>query len=224
MTRTRKASYFVGMNNSLLRKPFPHRYYYAAFVIIGINILVFLINNLAPITRAYLALNPVLVVKEKYIWQVLTYMFSHAGISHILFNMLGLFFFGVQVEKHMGSSEFLLFYLLTGTLAGIFSLLVYWFTGMYQVWLLGASGGVFAVLLAFATIFPHARIYVFGIIPIRAPILVLIYTGIELISQVFSTRSGVAHMTHLAGFAFAYLYFLIRYGVNPIKVFFDSFR
>jgi membrane associated rhomboid family serine protease len=219
-----KASYFVSMNNSILRRSFPHKYYYAAFVIIGINILIYLINRVAPLSRAYLALNPVLVIKEKYIWQVVTYMFAHGGISHILFNMLGLFFFGVQVEKQMGSSEFLLFYLLTGTLAGVFSLIVYWMSGMYQVWLLGASGGVFAVLLAFATLFPHARIYVFGIIPIRAPVLVLIYTGIELVSQIFSTRSGVAHMTHLAGFAFAYFYFLIRFGINPIKVFFNSFR
>lgn len=212
------------MNNSPLRRQFAHRYYYAAFVIIGLNILIYLINRIAPISRMYLAMNPVLVVKEKYIWQVVTYMFAHGGISHILFNMLGLFFFGVQVEKQMGSSEFLLFYLLTGTLAGIFSLIVYWASGMYQIWLLGASGGVFAVLLAFATLFPHARIFVFGIIPIRAPVLVLIYTGIELISQVTATNSGVAHMTHLAGFGFAFLYFLIRFRTNPIKVFIDSFR
>jgi membrane associated rhomboid family serine protease len=120
----------------------------------------------------------------------------------------------------MGSSEFTLFYLVTGVGAGVFSFIVYMLTGMYGVILLGASGAVFAVLLAFATYFPHAQIYLMGIFPIRAPVLVIGYTAIELFSQVFSVQSGVAHLTHLAGFAFAFLYFVIRLGVNPI----DSFR
>lgn len=208
----------------MLRKTLPYSYSYAAFIIIGINVLIFLINSIAPSTRMFLAMNPILVVKRHFYWQVVTYMFAHGNLSHILFNMIGLFFFGVQVEKQMGSKEFLLFYFLTGTVAGIFSLAVYWFGGTPQVWLLGASGAVFAVLLAFATLFPHARIFVFGILPIRAPILVLIYTGIELMSQIFATRSRVAHLTHLAGFAVAYLYFLIRQQINPIKVFFGNNR
>jgi membrane associated rhomboid family serine protease len=58
-----------------------------------------------------------------------------------------------------------------------------------------------------------------GIFPVRAPLLVIGYTAIELFSQMFSVRSGVAHLTHLAGFAFAFLYFLIRQGINPITVF-----
>jgi membrane associated rhomboid family serine protease len=208
----------------MLRKALPYRYYYASFVMIGINVLIFLITRIAPQSLRFLAMNPLMVVQGRYIWQVFTYMFAHASISHVLFNMIGLFFFGVQVEKQMGSSEFLLFYFLTGTLAGIFSLIIYWISGSLQVWLLGASGAIFAVLLAFATLFPQARIFVFGIIPIRAPILVLIYTGIEIISQIFATRSRVAHLTHLAGFAFAFLYFLIRQGINPIKVFFERYR
>jgi len=212
------------MSSPVLRKTLPYRYYYAAFIMIGINVFIFLITRISPRTLAYLAMNPALVLQRGFIWQVFTYMFAHANITHILFNMLGLFFFGVQIEKQLGSSEFLFFYLLTGTLSGIFSLIVYRLGGNMNVYLLGASGAIFAVLLAFATLFPHARIYVFGIIPIRAPILVLIYTGIELLSQIFATRSRTAHLTHLAGFGFAFLYFLIRQKINPIKVFFGSFR
>jgi membrane associated rhomboid family serine protease len=156
-------------------------------------------------------------------WQLITYMFVHANFSHILFNMLGLFFFGVQVERRMGSSEFLLFYLLTGFMAGLFSLLVFYLTGSVII-LLGASGAVFAVLLAFATFFPDANIYIFGLIPVRAPLLVTGYAVIELVSQFLSVRSGVAHLTHLAGFGFAFLYFLIRFEINPIKVFIQSSR
>ncbi|MFP4564727.1 MAG: rhomboid family intramembrane serine protease [Spirochaetia bacterium] len=211
-------------NNSILRRRFTYKYYNAAFILIGINVLIFIISSISPVSRAFLSMNPVLVTRQGYIWQVFTYMFAHANLSHILFNMLGLFFFGVQIERHMGSSEFLLYYLGTGTLAGLFSLVVYLLTGQYQVWLLGASGAIFAVLLAFATYFPQARIFLFGIIPIRAPVLVIGYTLIELFSQFFSARSGVAHLTHLAGFGFGYLYFLIREGINPIKVFMDSSR
>jgi membrane associated rhomboid family serine protease len=169
-------------------------------------------------------MNPVLVVKYHYWWQILTYMFVHADFSHILFNMLGLLFFGIQVERKIGSNEFLLFYLISGIGAGLFSLLVYWLSGSYLVFLMGASGAVFGVLLAFATLFPRAMIYIFGILPVRAPILVLGYTAIELFSQFFSVRSNVAHLTHLAGFGIAYLYLWIRLGLNPVRVFLEDRR
>jgi membrane associated rhomboid family serine protease len=119
----------------------------------------------------------------------------------------------------MGSREFLLFYLLTGTLAGVFSFIVYFFSGT-NVILLGASGAVYAVLFGYAVYFPDSRIYIFGILPIKAVTLVLVYTAIEIFSQFTSVRSGVAHLTHLAGFGFAFLYFLWRLGINPI----DAFR
>ncbi len=210
------------MGNSLVKKPFRYRYYNATLFIIGINVFVFLIGLIAPNVKLYLAMNPVLVVQGKAFWQVITYMFAHANISHIFFNMLGLLFFGIQVERRLGSSEFVLFYMISGIGAGLFSLMVYWFSGNYMAVLLGASGAVYGVLLAFATLYPEAVVYVFGIIPVKAPILVLGYTVIELISQFFDTRSGVAHLTHLAGFGFAFLYFVVRLGINPIREFFSG--
>jgi membrane associated rhomboid family serine protease len=144
-------------------------------------------------------------------------MFVHGGISHILFNMFALFIFGTQVERYMGSSEFLLFYFVTGTLAGVFSFFAYLLTGSYYVWLMGASGAVFAVELAYAVLFPNSIIYIWGILPIRAPIMVLGFTALELFSSIFRTNSGVAHLTHLAGFGFAWLYFVVRFGINPWK-------
>ncbi|MBT3271688.1 MAG: rhomboid family intramembrane serine protease, partial [Spirochaetales bacterium] len=152
------------------------------------------------------------------------YMFTHANFTHILFNMLGLFFFGAQIERRMGSHEFVLFYMSSGILAGLVSFIFYRATGNYGVYLLGASGAVYAVLLAFATYFPSARIYIMGIIPVRAPILVLIYTVAAIFFQLRGSASGVAHLTHLAGFGIAYLYFLIRLGVNPISVFLGNDR
>ena len=198
--------------------------YNATFVIIGLNILVFLLNNLSPRTLGYMVLSPYAIIRNRWYWQFVTYMFTHGGITHILFNMLGLFFFGNQVEKRMGSDEFVLFYLTSGIAAGVFSYLLYRFTGSYGVYLLGASGAVYAVLLAFATYFPGSTIYVMGILPVKAPILVLVFAAIAIFSQMFSFSNGVAHLTHLAGFVYALLYFLIRLGTNPLKVFFGNDR
>jgi membrane associated rhomboid family serine protease len=142
-------------------------------------------------------------------------MFMHGGFSHVFFNMLGLLIFGMQVERQMGSSEFLLYYLVTGVAAGIFSFGLFFFTRNYAVSLIGASGALFAVELAFAVFFPDSIIYLWGILPLRAPVMVLGYTALELIFSVTGRNDGVAHFTHLAGFGAGWVYFLARYGVNP---------
>lgn len=201
--------------NNILRKPFRYRYDNVVLILIGLNLLVFLGQNLFPQATAYLSLNTQLVLRYGMVWQFFTYMFAHGGISHLLINMLGLFFFGTPVERHMGSKEFLLFYLITGFFAGLFSFILYWATGSGYVFLLGASGALFAVQLAYATFFPDSLVYLWGILPLRAPIMVLGFTAIELFSSIFGLSSGIAHITHLAGFAFAWLYFVIRYGANP---------
>lgn len=205
------------MKSSILQKRFRYTYSNVTLYLIIINAAVFLLTYMNRNLLVYLSMVPGLIIQDHYYWQFVTYMFAHANFSHILFNMLGLFFFGTQVERRMGSWEFLLFYLLTGFLAGLFSFFFYVLTGSYGVFLLGASGAVYAVLLAFATYYPQARIFVFGIIPIQAPVLVVLYTGIEIFSQMGNIHSGVAHLTHLAGFAFAYLYLLIRLRINPIN-------
>lgn len=211
-------------NEPVIRRPFQYRQYNAAFILIGVNIAVFLLTRTAPRVVNYLAMNPVLVVRGGYVWQVFSYMFVHAGFSHILFNMLALFFFGTQLERTMGSTEFLVYYLVSGLVAGLFSLLVYWMSGSYQVFLLGASGAVFAVLLAFASYYPDARIFIFGIIPVKAYILVIAYTGIELFSQITARGSNVAHLTHLAGFGAGFFYLVARLQINPIQVFLSRRR
>ena len=89
--------------------------------------------------------------------------------------------------------------------------------------LIGASGAIYGILLAFAVIFPKSRIYVWFVLPVPAPLLVLVYALIEFFAQ-FSRSSNVAHYTHLAGFAAAFFYFIVRMGINPIKVWKDAFR
>lgn len=205
-----------------IRKPFTYHFSNYSLILIGLNISVFFLTYLFPQIRTYLSLNPVLFLQEHFYWTPLTYMFVHGGMNHILFNMLGLFFFGPQLEERMGSFEFLLYYLLTGILSGLFSLIVYLATGSYMVFLMGASGALFAVLLAFAVYFPHSSVYLFGILPMKTPVMVTLYAGIEIFSMVSGRQGGVAHMTHLAGLFFGYLYFIIRLGTDPITVFKDS--
>lgn len=212
--------------SSPLRRPFEYKQYHVTFILIAVNVLVYFLTSVSPRTELTLSLISPAVQSPYYstaFWQVFTYMFVHANITHILFNMLGLFFFGIQVERRLGSTEFLWYYLVSGVGAGLISLGLFWLAGTPTV-LLGASGAVFAVMLAFATLFPGAMIYVFGIIPVRAPVLVLVYTGIEIVSEFFGFRSGVAHLTHLAGFLVGYLYLLGRLGLNPIRIFLGNRR
>ena len=205
------------------RKPFKYTFFNATLLIIIINFLMYLLTYFMPHIKLYLSLNPAGVWYYKMYWQPFSYMFIHGNISHIIFNMLALVFFGIATEKALGSIEFLLYYLLCGILCGFISLFAYTFSGI-NVLLMGASGAIFAVLLLYATAFPRTKIFIWGIIPVPAPILVLIYTIIELKSQIFSRYSSVAHLTHLSGFVVGYLYLVIRMGIHPLKIWKDTYR
>lgn len=206
------------------QRPFRFQYYNAALILIGVNVLLFLVVSVTRGVAERLGLWPPGVVELGWFWTPLTYMFVHGGTWHLLVNMLGLFFFGTQLERRIGSNEFLLFYLLSGVLAGLLSLAIYLLTGTSNVLLIGASGAVFAVLLAFATYFPTATILIFGILPVRAPVLVIGYAALELFNTFRRTAGNVAHMTHLFGFAIAFVYLLVRLRINPITEFKNSSR
>ncbi len=197
----------------------PRASFHATLIIIVVNLAVFLINELDLVNRGWLAMNAVNVVQDGMWWQVFTYMYVHGSFNHILFNMLGLFFFGMALEDELGSWEFLLFYHLTGVLAGLASLGIYLATSETHVYLLGASGAVFAVMLGFAAFRPQARVLVFFVIPLRARSLVILYTAVELFSQILDPYGQIAHLTHLAGFAFAFLYLLGRFRLNAWTAF-----
>lgn len=200
----------------LIRRPFRFVQWNATLILVLVNVLFFVASQLFEGLYVYLALSPP-GIEQLWLWQFASYMFMHGDISHILFNMLALYIFGEAIEKNLGSKEFLLFYFVTGTLAGVLSWLIYLAGGMYYVILVGASGAVYAVMLAFAVLYPWARIFVFGLVPVPAPVLILIYTGYELFSQLTGIGGNVAHMTHLGGYLFALAYFPVRFGVDPIK-------
>jgi len=205
---------------NIVRRPFKNNYNYnITWWLIGINIVIFAVmyffgSDIRYRMTVYFSMIPVMVVKG-WVWSFITYMFIHGSFSHVFFNMFGLFIFGIQVERALGSKEFLLYYLATGALAGIFSFGVYFLTGNYVVALMGASGALYAVQLAYAVCFPTAIIYIWGILPLRAPIMVLGFTALSLFFVITGGGGNVAHLTHLAGFGFGWLYFMIRFGVSP---------
>lgn len=211
-------------NRPFFRKPFVYRYFHATLIIMLINFAVFGMNFIWPKISFYLSLNPVLITRYGMFWQFVTYMFVHQNMSHIICNMLGLLFFGLPLEKSIGSKEFLLFYFVCGILSGILSFAVYISSGFYSVFLMGASGAIYAVLFAYAVFFPRSTIFIWGIIPVPSPILVLIYTVVEITSQLLGRSSNVAHLTHLFGFFAAWLYFVVRMGIHPIKIWKDIYK
>ena len=200
-----------------LRKPFKYTYKNAVLVIALINAGVFVLTSLFRNLTAYLGLVPFLVVDKQAYWQFFTYQFVHGDFFHLAFNMLALFFFGVPVERKIGTKEFILYYLLIGTIGGVLSFLVYAATGFYIISLVGASGAIFGVLLLYAVIYPNSVIYLWAVIPIPAPLLIVGYGVIELISM-FSANDDIAHLTHFIGLLAGWVYIRIRFGIKPLKV------
>jgi len=208
------------------RRPFKYVYFKATLIIILLNFAAFAFCALNTTYNwtAIFSLNIVCVNYYHMFWQFFTYMFMHGSFSHIFFNMLGLLMFGLNLERAIGSREFLLFYFFCGLLSGLLSYVTYLATNQYNAFLLGASGALYAVLFAYAVFFPRSVIYIWGLIPVPAPILVLIYAAIEIFDQVFERRQGVAHLTHLFGFLAAWLYFVIRMGIHPIKIWKNEYK
>ena len=132
-------------------------------------------------------------------WTVVTYMFLHAGLGHLFFNMIGLFFFGPRLEERLGGKDFLWLYFLSGIGGAAFSFV---FARQYPV--VGASAAVYGVLLGFALFWPRERIYIWGILPVEAWLLAALLVGGSLWSGISGSRSGVAHFAHLGGLAFGF--------------------
>ncbi|MBK7472409.1 MAG: rhomboid family intramembrane serine protease, partial [Betaproteobacteria bacterium] len=138
-------------------------------------------------------------------WQIVTYAFLHGSTTHLLFNMFGVYMFGSDLERVWGSRRYLTFYMVSAIAAAIAQQIVSSLSGaVYPT--VGASGAVFGLLLGFAMVFPRRMVVpLFPPIPMRAPIFVALYGGLELFLGVTGTQAGVAHFAHLGGMAGGYL-------------------
>jgi membrane associated rhomboid family serine protease len=170
----------------------------ATRAIILINVAVFLLQQVAPDPMLGLfALWPLGQLFEP--WQVVTYAFLHDGVAHIFFNMFALFMFGSALERYWGAGRFVTYYLVCVLAAAATQLTVEYLSGVGGQ-TIGASGGVFGLLLAFAMYFPRQRIMLlFPPIPMPAWLFVTLYGVLELVLGVTGREANVAHFAHLGG-------------------------
>ncbi len=142
-------------------------------------------------------------------WTFVTYMFVHAGLLHLLTNMLVLYVFGTAVESRMGSRNFILYYLYCGVGAAVFSLLL---AGIMPVGaFVGASGAVLGVAIAFAYFWPEAELIVFPIpVPLKARTLVLGLVALDVIGSRLWPNDGIAHLAHVGGALFGFFFFKVQ--------------
>jgi len=138
-------------------------------------------------------------------WTLVTYAFLHGGLMHIGFNMLGLYFFGPRVEERLGAQRFLTLYFLSAISGGLLHDAVSLYTHHYNP-VIGASGALFGVMLAFAMFWPDVQILLMFFLPVPARVAVILWTLMSLYSGIMGSRSGVADFAHLGGFVGAYLY------------------
>ena len=169
--------------------------------LIAANVIVFFLQNTVRGLTDTLAFVPAYVLDRP--WTVITYMFVHASITHILFNMIALYFFGPRVEERLGANRFLVLYFLSGITGAILS-----FVFAPYAAIVGASGAIFGVLVAFARYWPRERIYIWGVLPIEARLLILLAVLWTLWSGFSGSHDGVADFAHLGGIVAGWVYIM----------------
>ena len=177
------------------------------WLIIG-NVAVFLAQNIYQPITDFLGLIPQLVIQQQWLWQLATYMFLHGGPIHILFNMLGIWMFGVELERMWGTRQFVKYYAITGIGAGLtvlaVSLLPFdWAAETYRSNTIGASGALYGLLVAFAFYYPDRPLLMFFLFPIPAKYFVMIVGAMAFLS---APHSRVSESAHLGGLVIGYLY------------------
>ena len=173
-------------------------------VLISVNFVIFILQTLSKSETLFFplfGLVPKLVWSAKMIWQPVTYMFFHGGVWHVLINMFVLWMFGSELERFWGKTKFLRFYFITGVGSGLVTML---FDLQSTTPIVGASGAVYGVLLAYGLTYPNRTVYLYGIIPIKSIWFVLGIGFIAFMSS-FDNMSQISHMTHLSGMIIGYL-------------------
>lgn len=215
------------MKDTILNKKFKYTYWNSTSWIAAACVIVYMMTQVAnfrikgvPLLY-WLSLIPSFT-KFGCVWQFITYMFVHGSPLHLLFNLYALMIFGNILERSLGSREFLFFYFLTGILGGVFCFVIYQLTGMVNVAIMGASGAIYAMLFLESVLAPQSRVVLFFIIPLKMPVAMLIFIGLEILSQLTGGGDGIAHLVHLSSIAIAWIYCVLRMKISPLKVWKDN--
>ena len=173
-------------------------------ILVSVNFGIFLLQTVARTEGLFFplfGLVPKLVWSEFMIWQPFTYLFFHGGIWHLLINMFVLWMFGSELERLWGKEHFLKFYFVTGVGAGLVTM-IFGLNSMTPI--VGASGAVYGVLLAYGLTYPNRTVYLYGIIPIKS-LWFVIGIGVIAFMSSFDNVSQISHLTHLSGMVIGYL-------------------
>jgi len=173
-------------------------------ILVSVNFGIFLLQTVARTEGLFFplfGLVPKLVWSEFMIWQPFTYLFFHGGIWHVLINMFVLWMFGSELERLWGKKHFLKFYFVTGVGAGLVTM-IFGLNSMTPI--VGASGAVYGVLLAYGLTYPNRTVYLYGIIPIKS-LWFVIGIGVIAFMSSFDNVSQISHLTHLSGMMIGYL-------------------
>ena len=192
------------------RRSFFHGYFPTGVKwLLIVNTAVFILTGLLGSSFAddisLLALAPVAVVFHFAIWQLVTYLFLHGGVWHLVFNMLTLWMFGSPLERDWGTRRFLKYYFICGIGAGLCDVLLNAVFGHWNTRTIGASGAIYGLLLAFGVCYPEQTVLMNFLFPIKAKYMVMIYAAIELWMSI-GVNSGVSNIAHLGGMAVGYVY------------------
>ncbi len=177
----------------------------AVLSLIIANVVVFVLQSLSNGTMdVFFALWPLQAIDGQsyfHVWQIVTYAFLHStdNIWHLLFNMFGLWMFGAEIERYVGPRRLLACYFASVITAALTQLFVPMLFGAPPGPTIGASGGVFGLILAYAVMFPKRKVAVYFLIPMPTWLFATLYAGIELFQGVTGSQSGVAHFAHLGG-------------------------
>lgn len=153
------------------------------------------------------------------IWQPFTYLFFHGHIWHVLINMFVLWMFGSELEMIWGKKEFLTYYFLTGVGSGIVTVM---FHLNSTVPVVGASGAVYGILLAYALLFPNRYVFLYFLIPIKVKYFVIVIGVLAFFSSFNPGYSQVSHLTHFSGMAIGFLYLRSEFRLGLVKRFIDE--
>ena len=189
-----------------------------------VNIVVFVLVELSGqqslLFRTF-GLVPSLVWSKFKIWQLFTYLFIHGGIFHIFFNMFVLWMFGKDLESQWGKMEFLLFYFVCGIGAGLITVL---FSVNSIVPIVGASGAIYGLLLAYGFTYPNQMVYLYGLVPIKVKYMVLGLGAIAFFASLSASQSNVSHITHLSGMVIGLIFIYFNINWKVIKLWYIRMR
>ena len=187
-------------------------------LLIIINIIVFILMELSgqkSILSQIFGLVPQAVLHEYKLWQACTYLFIHGGFIHILFNMLVLWMFGKDLEVDWSKNEFLIFYFTCGIGAGLVTVL----TSMNSfVPIVGASGAIYGILVAYGFTYPNKMVYLYGIFPLKVKYMVLGLGIIAFFASLSTSQSSISHITHLSGMIIGVIYIVLKFRWGKINL------